>query len=68
MKINVRITKTDETKKIILEKGSTVEDLLKKINVKPDTIIVMSKDKPIPVDDVLDENQELIILQVASGG
>jgi len=68
MKISVRITKTNETKKIILERGSTVEDLLKKINVKPDTIIVMSKDKPIPVDDVLDENQELIILQVASGG
>lgn len=68
MKINVKMTKTGETKKIVLEKGSTVGDLLKKIKVKPDTIIVISKDKPIPVDDVLNEDQEILIIKVASGG
>ena len=68
MKINVKMTKTGETKKIILEKGSTVEDLLKKIKVKPDAIIVMSNNTPVPVDDVLSENQEILIIQVASGG
>jgi len=68
MKINVKITRTGETKKLVLEKGSTVEDLLEKIKVKPDTIIVMSDNKPVPFDDILTENQEILILQVASGG
>ena len=60
--------KTGETKKIILEKGSKVRDLLEKIKIKPDTIIVMSDNTPIPVDDTLTENQEILIIQVASGG
>jgi len=68
MKINVKMVRTGETKKIILEKGSTVGDLLKKIKVRPDAIIVMSNDKPIPVDDALNEDQELVIIKVASGG
>ena len=55
MKINVKITRTGETKKLILERGSTVGYLLEKIKVKPDTIIVMSDNKPIPVDDILTE-------------
>jgi len=68
MKINVKIMRTGETKKIVLEKGSTVENLLDKIKVKPDAIIAMSNDKPIPVDNPLNENQEILIIQVASGG
>jgi sulfur carrier protein ThiS len=39
-----------------------------KETIKPDTLIVMSDNKPIPVDDVLNEGQELTIIQVASGG
>ena len=68
MEIKARISRTKETRKINVEPGSTVEYLLKKIKLKPDTLIVMSKNKPIPIDDVLNNNQELIIIQVASGG
>jgi sulfur carrier protein ThiS len=68
MKITVKMARTSKAKKLILERGSTVGDLLEKIKVKPDTIIVMSDNKPIPVDDILIENQEILILQVASGG
>ncbi len=68
MKISVKMARTDEIKKIVLEKGSTVGDLLEKIKVRPDTIIAMSDNKPVPVDDILTENQEILILQVASGG
>jgi len=68
MNVTVKIMKTDKTEKIVLEKGSTVENLLEKIKIKPDTIIVLSDNKPIPVDDILTENQEILILKVASGG
>jgi len=68
VEIKAKISRTKETRKINIEPGSTVEYLLKKIKLKPDTLIVMSNNKPIPIDDVLNNNQELIIIQVASGG
>ena len=68
MEIKAKISKTKETRKINVEAGSTVEYLLKKIKLKPDTLIVLSGNKPIPIDDVLNDDQELTIIQVASGG
>ena len=68
MKIKVKISRTNETKEIKLENGASVQNLLKKINLKPDTIIVLNNDKPIPIDDELKNGEELTILQVSSGG
>jgi len=49
-------------------KGSTVSDLLQKINLKPGAFVVLKNNSPIPVDYVLIDDQELCILQVISGG
>ena len=68
MEIKAKISRTKETRKINVETGSTVEYLLKKIKLKPNTLIVMSDNKPIPIDDILYDNQEITIIQVASGG
>ena len=68
MKVKVKISRTNEIKQVDIEKGSTVQDLLKQINLKPDTIIVMNNNKPIPIDNELEGMGDLIILQVASGG
>ena len=68
MKIKVKLSRINKTKEVNLEKGSTIEDLIRQINLKPDTIIVIDKKKPIPITEVLIDNQELTILQVSSGG
>ena len=68
MQVKVKLSRSNEIKEIDLETGSTVEDILKKINLKPDTVIVMNKYKPIPVDDEIKDEEELTILQVSSGG
>ena len=68
MEIKAIISRTKEIRKINVETGSTVEYILNKIKLKPDTLIVMSDNKPIPIDDVLNDDQELTIIQVASGG
>ncbi len=68
MDITVKLSRNNETKKVNLEQDSKVEDLLKKINLKPDTVIAMHGDKPIPIDEELTDGQEIIILQVSSGG
>ena len=51
-----------------MEKGSTVLDLLNKLNIKPDTVIVMSKKTPFPIDENLNGKQEITIIQIFSGG
>lgn len=68
MNIKVKISRTNETKQISIEKGLTVEDVLKKINLKPDTVIIINKSKPIPIDEVVKDGEELTIIQVSSGG
>ena len=68
MKISVKISREKETKEIDLKDGSTVIDLLKKLNLKPDTLIVLNNDLPIPIDDVLKDKQNLSIVLVSSGG
>lgn len=68
VEIKVKLSRSNEKMEIQLEKKSIIDDLLKKLNLRPDTVVVMNKDKPIPIDDVLTDGQELTILQVSSGG
>jgi sulfur carrier protein ThiS len=68
VEITVKLSRTNEIKKIEIEKGSNVEQILRKINLKPDTVVVMSGDKPVPIDDKITDKQELTIIQVSSGG
>ena len=68
MKITVKISRTNEIKNIDLAKGSTIQDVLNKINMKPDTLIVMNKNKPIPIDEKLKDGEKFTIFQVSSGG
>jgi sulfur carrier protein ThiS len=68
VKIKISISRTKETKNLELDAGTKVQDALKKLNLKPDTIVVMSKNKPIPIDDELKDGEELVIIQVSSGG
>jgi sulfur carrier protein ThiS len=62
------LPKTKEKIKLEFEKVLTVEQVLKKLNLKPDTVIVMSKNRPIPIDNEVKEGHEFTILQVSSGG
>ena len=68
VKLTVKLSRANEIKEIETNAGSTVGDVLKKLNLKPDTIIVMNKNKPIPIDDEIKDGEELTVLQVSSGG
>ena len=68
MNITVILSRTKEKRKLEFEKELKVENVLKKLNIKPDTVIVMSNNHPIPIDEEIKEGQELTILQVSSGG
>jgi sulfur carrier protein ThiS len=66
--IRVKISRSDKIKEIQMENNSTILDLLNKLNFKPDTVIVIKNDMPIPIDETLENDQELSIIQVSSGG
>ena len=68
MKIKITMQPSNIKKDVEINKDLTVFDLLKKIQVKPDTVIVLKNNTPVPVDDILSDAKELRIIQVASGG
>ncbi len=68
MKVTAKILRSNNTKKIDLKSGSTVINLLEKLNMKPDTLIVMKDNSPIPIDDRLNDGDKLTIILVSSGG
>jgi sulfur carrier protein ThiS len=68
MKIRIKILPDNSTKEIDLSPGSSVSEVLKKIQLRPDTVIVLKGNTPIPIDDTLNQEEELHVLKVASGG
>jgi sulfur carrier protein ThiS len=68
MKIRVKLIPQNTIQEIDIKKGSTVIDLLRIIHRRPDSVIVLKNKTPLPVDDVIPDDQELSIIQVASGG
>ncbi len=68
MKVTVTFSRSNKRKDLKIPSGSTSSDILKKLNLKPDTLIVMNDDTPIPIDQEVTNNQHLTIIQVASGG
>jgi len=68
MKIRVKLIPQNTYQEIDIKKGSTVLDLLRIIQRKPDSVIVLKNKTPLPVDDIIPDTQELSIIQVASGG
>ena len=68
--MRVQVTKFDDRSPIELEveDNSTAYDILKKLELTPDTMIVMRDNKPIPIDEELCDNDKIKLIQVISGG
>jgi sulfur carrier protein ThiS len=68
--MKIHLTKFDDRSPIELEVDdkSTAYDVLKKLELTPDTMIVLRDDQPIPIDEELNENDKIKIIQVISGG
>ncbi len=57
-----------ETKRINLEEGSSVEQAIKSLGLYPDQWIPVRNDEPLPLDEKLEEGDELKLISVVSGG
>ena len=56
-----------ERKILEMEKGATGEDLLEKLNLSPDSVLIIVDGKPMPYKDGID-GKSIKIIRVASGG
>jgi len=68
MKIKVKILPRNVVQEVEVAKGITVSELLQKIYRGPGPVVVLKHNVPISVDSVLNDDSELSILPVISGG
>ncbi len=57
-----------ETKRINLEKGSSVEQAIRMLGLYPDQWVPVRNDLPLPLDEKLEDGDELKLISVVSGG
>lgn len=68
MQVSVQIVNDKINHKLKLPASATPLDTLKKLQIPPDTVIVVQGGIPIPIDARLKPNDELAIIRVVSGG
>ncbi len=68
IKVNVFIDKLNKNTYLELDSNSTVSDLFKKLNINSVTVIISRNNELILEDEKLNNNDEIKILSVISGG
>jgi len=66
--VNIFIDKENKNTQLELGKSSSVSDLLKELKINPVTVIVSRNNELILEDEKLNDNDEIKILSVISGG
>lgn len=67
MKLKVFNEKTQEELEIEFQ-GTTVQELLKQIKVNSETVLIVRNDEVITLDETLQNNDNIKLLSVISGG
>ena len=57
-----------ETRKLHLDKGATVEAAIRALDLFPDAWIAVRGNEPIPLDEPLEDGDEIKLIAVVSGG
>jgi sulfur carrier protein ThiS len=69
MKVKITLLPTKKkTKTLALEKGATVESAIRKLDLYPDAWIAVRGNSPIPLDEPLNDRDEIKLIAVVSGG
>ena len=68
MKVNVIVFEAKTREELELPENATSYDILKKLDLRPDTLIITRNNQPIPIDEELIDNDEIKLIRVISGG
>ncbi len=67
-KIMLQIERTDKKPRPFIFKGDTANDLLEKLEIRPEEVIIMKNDQIILPDETIKTDDSIKLLTVASGG
>jgi len=69
MRIEIKLYPENKTTALDFKvENATVMDVLSRLNIKPDTVVVIKDNDPIPIDEDVNDGDKLKIIKVASGG
>lgn len=68
MKLKVFYDRENSSKEIELDDNTTAKDLLKKLKINPVTVIVSKNNNIILEEEKLNDNDDVKIISVISGG
>jgi len=52
----------------VVEESTTYEDVLECFNINPETVVVLQGGVPQPLDDYVSSGDEIVVLEIVSGG
>jgi sulfur carrier protein ThiS len=68
MKIKVNLLRSNSSEQIDVSKDDTIQQVLSRMGLHEDMVIVLHKNQPIPIDERVSCCQELTLVEVSSGG
>jgi sulfur carrier protein ThiS len=68
MHIKISIVNDKIEKELELADNATPFDVLRLLEIPPDTVIITRDEKPIPIDTQLSNDDQLAVIRVVSGG
>lgn len=68
MQVKAWLERENQQKEVELKDNSTVLDLLNSLNINPTTVIIAKEDTIVTESALLNNNDEVKILPVVSGG
>lgn len=68
MQIIASLIPENKTKKVKIKENAKVIDLLKKLNINPEIVIVLRGKLPLPIDEILKDGEKIKVVRVVSGG
>ena len=68
MRIYIRVMPQDRDIQMNVPDGSTVQDIIQSMDMKPDSTVSLIGNDPIPIDSRLDDEDRIILIKVSSSG
>ena len=68
VRVRVKLVRRDEEFELEVEKGSKVEDVLRRLGLNPGEYVTVLNGEVVPEDETIDEPAELKLVPVVSGG
>ena len=68
LKITITLLRDNVSKELSVHKEDTIGAIIKELGLFEDSIIVLNKNSPVPIDESVSNYRNLTVVEVSSGG